>query len=90
MELKDILENIKETHNDFVYDEKMIQDVEELFDRKGYVESLQEICNQLFNKYGFDDTILELQVYINQLRHDYDITDPREILHVDNGKGFVQ
>lgn len=90
MELKEILENIKETHNDFVYDEKMIQDVEELFDRKGYVESLQEICNQLFNKYGFDDTILELQIYINQLRHDYDITDPREVIHIDNGKGFVQ
>lgn len=90
MELKDIFENIKETHNDFVYDDKLLVNVEELFDRKGYVESLQEICNQLFNKYGFDDTILELQVYINQLRHDYDITDPREILHVENGKGFVQ
>jgi len=90
MNLKEILENIKETHNDFNYDDEIIQDIEELFDRKGYVESLQEICNQLFNKYGFDDTILELQVYINQLRHDYDITDPREVLHIDNGKGFVQ
>ncbi len=90
MELKDILENIKETHNDFVYDDELLVNVEELFDRKGYVESLQEICNQLFNKYGFDDTILELQVYINQLRHDYDITDPREVIHIDNGKGFVQ
>ena len=54
------------------------------------METLQEICNKLFNEYGFDDTILELQVYINQLRHEFDITDPREVLHIDNGKGFVQ
>lgn len=90
MELKEILENIKETHQDFNYNSELIQNIEELFDKKGYIEQLQEVCNTLFNLYGFDDTILELQIYINQLRHKYDITDPREIIHIDNGKGFVQ
>lgn len=90
MELKEILENIKETHNNFTYDDELIVNIDYVFDKKGYVETLQEICNKLFNEYGFDDTILELQVYINQLRHEFDITDPREVLHIDNGKGFVQ
>lgn len=90
MELKEILENIKETHKDFIVDDEFLVDINDIFDKKGYVESLQEICNNLFNQYGFDDTILELQVYINQLRHEFDITDPREVLHIDNGKGYVQ
>lgn len=90
MELKDILENIKETHNDFSYDKELLTDIGDIFDKNGYVESLQEVCNNLYNLYGFDDNILELQVYINTLRHEFDITDPREILHIDNGKGFVQ
>lgn len=90
MELKEILENIKETHKDFIYNGDLITDIEELYDKRGYIETLQEICNNLYNLYGFDDSILELQVYINTLRHKYDITDPREVIHIDNGKGYVQ
>lgn len=59
-------------------------------DKKDYIEFLQGICNELYDKNGLTDGILNLQVYINEYRHKYDITDPREIIHTDNGKGFVQ
>lgn len=54
------------------------------------IEKLQEINNTIYDKTGFNTVTLDFQVYINQLRQEYDVTDPREIVHVDNGKGFVQ
>ena len=54
------------------------------------VSYLQDVCNVLYNQYGFCDSILELQVYINQLRHEYNITDPSEVVNREDGKEFVQ
>lgn len=53
------------------------------------VEKLQQICNDLYN-IKYSDYLIDLQVIINEYRNKYDITDPREIIHVDNGKGYVQ
>lgn len=53
------------------------------------LEKLQELNNFLYNTTP-DDLLIDLQVYINSLRNEYDITDPREIIHEDNGRGFVQ
>lgn len=89
--LKEIFKNINEAHPDFErLDTGMLSFMESCEDKTDFVESLQEICNKLYERYGLDDDILDLQVYINEYRHEYDITDPREIIHVDNGRGFVQ
>lgn len=53
------------------------------------VEKLQQICNDLYN-IKHSDYLIDLQVIINEYRNKLDITDPREIIHVDNGKGYVQ
>ena len=53
------------------------------------VEKIQEICNTLYNIKNTDE-LIDLQVIINEYRNKYDITDPREIINTDNGKGFVQ
>lgn len=53
------------------------------------LEGIQECCNRLYD-IKYDDILIDLQVVINEYRHKYDITDPREIIHYDNGKGFVQ
>lgn len=53
------------------------------------VEKLQQICNDLYN-IKYSDYLIDLQIIINGYRNKFDITDPREIIHVDNGKGFVQ
>ena len=53
------------------------------------VEKLQQICNDLYNV-KHSDYLIELQVIINIYRYEFDITDPREVIHIDNGKGFVQ
>ncbi|MBO7210100.1 MAG: hypothetical protein J6V44_03685 [Methanobrevibacter sp.] len=53
------------------------------------LEKAQEIVNELYEtKYNSD--LLEAQIIINGYRNEYDITDPREIINYDNGKGFVQ
>ena len=54
------------------------------------IEELQTMNNHLYEKQGLNNETLDFQVYINGLRNMYDITDPREIIHTDNGKGFVQ
>lgn len=54
------------------------------------VEELQTMNNKLYEKQGLTNETLDFQCYINTLRNQYDITDPREIIHTDNGKGFVQ
>ena len=54
------------------------------------IEELQQINNDIYDKTGFNTVTLDFQVYINELRNKYDVTDPREIMNVDNGKGFVQ
>lgn len=53
------------------------------------VEKIQGICNTLYNIKNTDE-LIDLQVIINEYRNKYDITDPREIINTDNGKGFVQ
>lgn len=86
-----IFENIKKEHPDFEQPNMdLLQFKYSNNDKTEYIETIQETCNKAYEAYGFDDNILDLQVYINQLRHQYDVTDPREIIHVDNGKGFVQ
>lgn len=53
------------------------------------IESLQQICNDLYN-ISSTESLIELQVIINEYRNKYDVTDPREVINWDNGKGFVQ
>ena len=53
------------------------------------LEQAQEILNKAYQTQPCDE-LIDLQVNINTYRNKYDITDPREILHWDNGKGFVQ
>lgn len=55
-----------------------------------HIELLQQINNDLYEKTGFNTVTLDFQVFINELRQEYDVTDPREIVNTDNGKGFVQ
>lgn len=54
------------------------------------LEELQEINNKLYQQHKDSLAPLDLQCYINTLRNQYDITDPREIIHYDNGRGYVQ
>ena len=50
------------------------------------IETLQKICNELYEEQGLTDEILELQVVINKLRHKHDISDQSNRLH----KTYVQ
>lgn len=54
------------------------------------VNYLQDVNDKLYNDYGATDGILDLQVFINELRRDYDITDPKEVINTDDGMDFVQ
>ncbi|WP_323736287.1 hypothetical protein PXD04_10450 [Methanosphaera sp. ISO3-F5] len=53
------------------------------------LEKAQQIVNRLYTQKQ-DPILIDVQVEINELRYKYDITDPREIINYDNGKGFVQ
>lgn len=54
------------------------------------LEQAQQTLNNLYQTHKDDTNLIEAQVHINTLRNKYDITDPREIIHYDNGKGYVQ
>lgn len=53
------------------------------------LEEAQEILNKAYQTNPCDE-LIDIQVEINIYRNRYDITDPREIIHTDNGRGFVQ
>lgn len=67
----------------------LISKLEKKEDISETLEELQEINNKLYNEKSTEENI-ELQVLINNYRYEFDITDPREIIHYDNGKGYVQ
>ena len=92
VEYKEVIEKALKTveKENIKVDYKKLESMEQKEDKTEFVEAIQEICNNIYEKTGFTDEILDLQVYINQLRAEYDITDPREIIHTDNGRGFVQ
>ena len=46
----------------------------------------QEIVDKLYAKEGFTDEVLDLQLEINQLRHEHDLVDENEIIN----EGYVQ
>ena len=47
----------------------------------------QLLINQLYDKYGLTDDVLDLQVKLNTMRAETDISDNNEIV---NDEGFVQ
>lgn len=55
-----------------------------------YLDLLQAINNILYEILGTSDIVINLQIYINQHRHDNDIVDKKEILLYDNEKPIVQ
>lgn len=67
----------------------IIDDLENEKDVGINVERLQQICNELYIS-SSTENLIELQVIINEYRNKYDITDPREVINVDNGHGYVQ
>ena len=67
----------------------LVSKLEKKEDITNSLEKLQEINNKLYNEKSTDENI-DLQVLINTYRYEFDITDPREIIHYDNGKGYVQ
>lgn len=67
----------------------LVDEIEKENDVKNNIETLQQICNDLYNISSSED-LIELQVIINGYRNKFDVTDPREVINWDNGKGFVQ
>lgn len=57
--------------------------------RSNLLENAQQIVNEFYDLEP-SDVLIDVQVIINTYRNEFDITDPREIINVDNGKGFVQ
>jgi hypothetical protein len=63
---------------------------ESVTNAKTVADKLQEINNKLYEKYGDKDDIIIFQARINQIRHEYNIVDPSEIIHRFDDGAFVQ
>ena len=92
--MKELKENLlKEFPKDKVNELfNYLEEIEKEKDKEKIAEKLekaQEIENELYELKN-DPNLIEVQVIINGYRYEYDITDPREIINYDNGKGFVQ
>lgn len=53
---------------------------------KKVLDNLQKEANELYDEYGATTNIIQLQVAINSLRNEYDITDETETIY----ETFVQ
>lgn len=52
------------------------------------LNTLQYMCDELYEEYGASDDVIKLQIAINGLRNTHDIADKSKITESD--KGFVQ
>ena len=52
------------------------------------LDNLQEQSDQLYQKYGASDEVIELQIAINKLRNHYNIADKKQMTK--SNPGFVQ
>lgn len=70
--------------------EKDTSHIHEVEDKQEYIEGLQEIINNAYSNQGLTDEVLQLQVEVNKLRHEYDIHDPTEVINKDDNGEYVQ
>lgn len=84
-----------------MYNEEDIQTVKEICKRlndsieitddlKKDLTKLQLINNKWYSNNGLTSKVLELQVLINQFRHQYNVHDESEVVLFDEDKPFVQ
>ena len=50
------------------------------------LETMQELADDLYEEFGLSDEVLDLQLKINKLRHEQDISDDKQKVH----KNWVQ
>lgn len=82
-ELQTIITNLQNKENITLH-------IDEVEDKTLFLMKLQEINNDLYRKHGLTDEVLDLQVYINKKRNEYNIVDENEILFVEPEGRFVQ
>lgn len=57
-------------------------------DLRDILNNLQDECNILYETYGATDDVIQLQVAINSLRHNFNIPDENNM--TESNEGFVQ
>lgn len=82
------------------YDEKSIDDIYEIIEIlknnpsdeeiTKAVDALQQINDNLFDKYGVSDEIIDFQVCINKIRNYKDVPDKKELIYKHDDGEFVQ
>ena len=89
-QLKNIIKEIEQENN--INLTNIREHIETIPDGKKetLIKYLQDINDKLYKDYGVTGGILNLQVYINEKRHEYNITDEKEIINTDDGMDFVQ
>lgn len=89
---KELLEEYDGNSEDIFQIQNLLNQLNNCSDKSkitNIIEELQEINNKLYEVKN-TEMLIDLQVIINSYRNEFDITDPREIIHVDNGRGYVQ
>lgn len=50
------------------------------------LETMQELCDELYEEFSLTDEVLDLQLKINALRHEHNISDEKQRVY----KNWVQ
>lgn len=69
---------------------KILQETPTIEEIKKCVTQMQKINDELFQKEGISDEIIEFQISINKIRNYKDIVDEKEIIQRTNDGNFVQ
>lgn len=70
--------------------ENVSLNIDDMEDKPRLLYKLQNINNNLYEKYGLVDEVLDLQLWINGKRYEWDIVDDGEIIHHFDDGEFVQ
>ena len=57
---------------------------------KRQLDEKQQIVNQLYETDGLTDEVLNMQVDINAMRHEYDLVDETELINLPDNKNNVE
>lgn len=70
--------------------ENVSLNIDDMENKPRLLYKLQNINNNLYEKYGLVDEVLDLQLWINSKRYEWDIVDDGEIIHKFDDGDFVQ
>lgn len=89
-QLEELCKLLEEKYPEVEIDFEGLRNLYEGGEKQEFYNSLQKMSNWLMENYGYNETLLDFQLYINGFAHENDLVFDDDVVLVENGREFVQ